>query len=245
VNDYRAIEAYPEYLSGAATLEWENPPTRNRARHFACSAAELAQAQGAFGGPVTSEALRRGLNRALARGITMARAAAAALRARPRSAQVNGLFRAAFGLLPSVVPSWRTSSAKWVDLGDLVALRIEAAARILDDGSLRYFCWGSAAHCPGCADPTRYRACMSIGRSLMCIGRRFWKWLRARRFNFMAGTLVHEALHIYFETVRHGPKRFRNANCYVFFMMRFNHQGLPPHLRSRCDDPGAAGILEA
>ena len=146
MNDYRAIEAYPEYLSGAATLEWENPPTRNRARHFACSAAELAQAQGAFGGPVTSEALRRGLNRALARGITMARAAAAALRARPRSAQVNGLFRAAFGLLPSVVPSWRTSSAKWVDLGDLVALRIEAAARILDDGSLRYFCWGSAAH---------------------------------------------------------------------------------------------------
>ena len=57
------------------------------------------------------------------------------------------------------MPAWRPVNASWRDLGGLVALRLERAAAILVGGHVRFFCWGSAAHCRECTgDPTSYRA---------------------------------------------------------------------------------------
>jgi hypothetical protein len=220
--------------------EWETTPASpapNRVRFFTCSAAERAKVEGVLGTSTTVAALRKGVDRAAARAVNNARRTAAALRARPRGARINRLFRAAFGVPATTVPSWRPKSATWSDLGDLVAIRLENAAKILDGGWIKYFCWGSATHCSECTGaPTTYRACSSWkGRYLICIGREFWTWFRHGRFARMAGTLLHEALHIYFRlTVGHGPRRLANANCYVLLAWRFNSQAMTPCLRERC-----------
>src|SRR5215472_2487442 len=236
----RTHNMHPRNLDEFATESVfpEMEATPDHVRHFTCSTADLAQVTPILGRPATRAALLAGVSRSVNRAIVMARAAAGALRPKPRSAHVTALFRSSFGALPTAVPSWRTPAAQWADLGELVALRLESAARILGDGSIRYFCWGSALHCPECTTlPTTYRACSSFqARSVICIGVQFWQWLRAGRFNFMASTLLHEALHIYFSfAAAHGahtslrsgaagPFRTVNANCYQSFVLRFNRR---------------------
>jgi hypothetical protein len=53
----------------------------------------------------------------------------------------------------------------------------------------------------------------------------------------MASTLIHEALHIYFEgLVMHGERggRYGNANCYERFVMTFNGLRVHPDTDAAC-----------
>jgi hypothetical protein len=208
----------------------------------------------------TAEDLRRGLATAVNLAIRRARGAAAALRAHPRSAAVERNFQDAFGVRSTFVPSWRTSGAGWKDLGELVAIRLAKAAKDLADGSITFSCWDDRnTVCTGnpengyrASTPIPGRRCVTgmAGPSKMCLGKRFWFWLFQRKFESMAAVLVHEALHDYFLCfIRHGgrggpdttapgggARRFRNANCYVLFMMRFAGKRLTPCLSERCHD---------
>jgi hypothetical protein len=236
---------------------WNNPSEEleyeARVSHFTCAPDQLAQLSTTLGTPVTVAGLRNGLGTAVARAITRARAAAAQLRKTPRSAGVVSLFFDAFGVRPNFVPSWRTSDAKWADSGELVAIRLESAAKNLADGSIRFFCWDYTQAVCGSA-PSSYRAATLSGQSRMCIGQQFWQWWRAGNFNSMAAVVIHESLHDYFArfgtrpgvihgsitTGAGGPFRFRNANCYVLFTMRLAGLPLTPCLRERCHDLNTA-----
>lgn len=236
-------------------------------RHFDCDPATferlLRRLRAEFPGRVvttTAEGLRSGLGAAVDLAVRRARAAAGALRARPRSAKVKSLFQDAFAVSPDFVPSWRTRDAGWADLGELVAIRLEDAANDLADGSIHFYCWNDARDiCKG--DLEKYRAetpghpggCVSgntPGPSKMCLGLEFWVWLIRGDFEKMAAVLIHEALHDFFmcfiihgsaagganvtSDTHGGPRRFRNANCYVVFMMGYAGKDLPECTRSRC-----------
>jgi hypothetical protein len=208
----------------------------------------------------TPEGLRRDLALAVAGAIKRARAAATVLRAHPRSSRVEKLFQDSFGVRSTFVPSWRTSGSSWADLGELVAIRLEKAAKDLADGSVTFSC--SDDQKTVCkSDPEGYRAATAPpptkcktgntpGTSKMCLGKRFWVWWMNRDLESMSAVLVHEALHDYFMCfILHGgtggpdttadgggPRRFRNANCYVLFMMRYASKPLTPCLSERCHD---------
>ncbi len=238
-------------------------------RHFMCDRETFARLAARMrqwfpGKTVTAKDLRHGLSQAVDRAITRARTAASALRAHPRSATVKSLFQDAFAVSPDFVPEWRTAGAKWADLGELVAIRLEDVAKDLGDGSITFFCWDDLKTiCQG-ADPeydyraaTAGRDCKATSPSQMCLGKDFWVWWSNGDFDSMAAVLVHEALHDFFMCfVVHGsstggpdftantgggPRRFRNANCYVLFMMRLAGKPLTACLRERCHDVEAHG----
>ncbi len=232
---------FPELEAPPARVGRPVARARRNVRHFTCSAADLTQIRAWLGTSPTCDQLRGGVETAVARIVPQTRRAVQALRARPRTAHTRQLFRAVFGVLPEAVPSWRTANSAWRDLGELVALRLERGIQILNGsdtrgGYIRYFARGSSTHCPECTgQPTTYRACSSFqGHYLICLGRPFWVWWRDRNFNAMGSTLLHEALHIYFNrTVAHA-RRFNNAACYQLFVSRIN--GITPNhcARERC-----------
>jgi hypothetical protein len=227
---------------GAPELEWEWEAERQLSptRLFSCSAAERTRVQTVVGRTVTVAQLRSAVLSAIAQSTREARATARALRARPRSAHTTATFRGVFNVPPTFVPAWRPAGASWRDLGDLVALRLERASGILAGGHMRLFCWGSAAHCPECTQsPTQYRACSSYrGRYHICLGSEFWRWWRAGRRGFMASTLLHEALHVYFRLQHHtaavGRPSVNNVYCYDTLVALFHRRAPKPGDRDRC-----------
>ena len=222
--------------------------------HFTCANDQLAQLRAVLATPVTVAALRGGLATAVRVAIKRANAAAAQLRKIPRSADVQRIFLDSFGVRTDFVPSWRASNSKWADSGELVAIRLESAAKNLAGGSMRYFCWDYTQVLCGAPGPTGYRAATLSGQSQMCIGQQFWQWWVGRNFESMAAVLIHEHLHDYFARFRKfmgvihgsrtsgqgGPLRFRNANCYVLFTMRLAGKPLTACLRERCHDLNTA-----
>lgn len=213
---------------------------RTRVRHFTCSDADIASVGGVgvVGRAVTGNELRAALEDAVGSALAAIRAAADALRRSRRTQAVRDLFCEAFGVLPKSVPSWRPAGKTW-DRGAVVRARFRYAAKLLDSGVIRYFCWGSAAHCPECTDaPDTYFACSSFGkRYVICLGAAFWRAFRDGDQATMASTLLHEALHIYFGTlIAHGGRggRFDNANCYERFVVLFNGLLLHPATDTAC-----------
>jgi hypothetical protein len=209
-------------------------------RLLSCTDAERARVAAVVGRPVSAAQLRGAVNTAATQAAREGRGAALALRARPRSAHTTQVFRSVFNVPPTFVPRWRPANAKWRDLGDLVALRLERAADILVGGHVRLFCWGSAVHCPECTGPpTQYRACSSyLGRYHICLGQPWWHWWRHGRRGFMASTLLHEALHIYFRLQHHtaavGRPSVNNVHCYDTFVALFHRREPKPDDRERC-----------
>ncbi|MGH8489140.1 MAG: hypothetical protein ACREXS_09835 [Gammaproteobacteria bacterium] len=211
---------------------------RTRVRHFTCSDADIASvsAESVVGRAVNGDELRAALEDAVGRALTAIRAAADALRRSRRTKAVRDLFCEVFGVLPEFVPSWRPAGKTW-DRGDVVRARFQFVAKLLDGRFIRYFCWGSAAHCPECTgQPETYFACSSFGkRYVICLGAGFWKAFRDGDQATMASTLLHEALHIYFGTlIAHGGGRFDNANCYERFVVLFNGLFLHPATDAAC-----------
>jgi hypothetical protein len=219
-----------------AELERQLSPTRL----FSCTDAERSQVRAVVGRPVTSLQLRTAVRTAIAQAVREARASARALRARPRTAHTTQAFRSVFNVPPTFTPSWRPANASWRDHGDLVALRLERAANILTGGHMRFFCWGSVAHCPECTrPPTTYRACSSYrGRYHICLGSEWWRWWRVGRRGFMASTLLHEALHIYFRLEHHraaiGRPSVNNVYCYDTLVALLHRRAPKPGDRDNC-----------
>jgi hypothetical protein len=222
--------------------EWEEELERQLSptRLLSCSPPERARVAAVVGRPVSAGEVRRAVGGAVAQATREARATARLLRMRPRSARTTQVFRAVFNVPPTFVPRWRPANATWRDLGDLVALRLERAAGILTGGHMRLFCWGSVAHCPECTQPpTAYRACSSYrGRYHICIGQEWWRWFRQRRRGFMASTLLHEALHIYFRLEHHraaiGRPSVNNVHCYDTLVALLHRRAPKPGDRDRC-----------
>ena len=239
----QASYALHEASVGGTTTS--KPPSR--ARYWTCSPAEHAKVEDALKMSVAPATLRSAVADAALRGAQLAWRAAAALQIStlrtvpPKRSRAEGIFRDAFGVYPDVVPAWRPAKASWANLGDLVAIRLNSAAKVLNGGEIRYYCWGSRAHCPECTGSpvTDYIACSSYkGLYRICLGRQFWWWWRDRQFDLMASTLLHEALHIYYG--RYGvahDKRVNNAHCYQVYVSQFN--GVP---MSRCRREQCLGL---
>jgi hypothetical protein len=196
-------------------------------KHFHCTPPDLAEVEKHLKISVSDQDLKAAVENAARNAVSWAWNAASALQMSPWSNRTKNLFRDAFGTFPECVPRWRPATAGWVDRGDLVAIRLNSTAKILFGGSIRYFCWGSSAHCPGCeADVATYFACISPSRYRICLGGRFWEAWRGRREHTLALTLLHEALHIYFTSIigreheKKGP--YGNAFCYELFVGLFS-----------------------
>ena len=207
-----------------------------RVRFFTCSSAERRQVERVAGRSVTEAELKTAVQAAAERAVEWTSKAAQALQQSPRVERTRQLFFEAFATNPETVPGWRPAGASWNDLGGLIAIRLSRAAKIIEGGWIKYFCWGSQAHCPECTrNPTRYIACSSFrGRYLICLGEHFWKMWRDGNTVGMASNFLHEALHIYFgRTVGHSGS-IGNASCYQRFVHRFNNLPLEPFRAQRC-----------
>lgn len=208
------------------------------ARRYVCSPAEEAAVEQALQISLARGALQSAVEQAAGDAISWIRHASSALQVSPRTDRTRQLFKEAFGTTPEFVPAWRSKSAKWIDRGDLVAIRLNAVARLLGGGWIRYFCWGDPARCPECSTkPPNYFACSSWGkRYVICLGRSFWKAWQGRDTATMASTLVHEGLHIYFgKLIAHGEKgRYGSADCYERFVIRMNDQFLHGATATAC-----------
>jgi hypothetical protein len=212
--------------------------TKTRVRYFTCTARDRENIENALGMSVLPNALREAAETAAGKAVSWLWNAGSTLQVSPRAARTSRLFCEAFGATPGFVPTWRPANAKWIDRGDLVAIRLQSAARILDSGWIRYYCWGSKKHCPECSSqPPNYFACSSwVGRNVICLGTAFWRAWRDRDEATPASTLVHEVLHIYFgRLIAHGEKgRYGNANCYERFAMLINDQFLHSATDTSC-----------
>lgn len=222
------------FLDREHEYETQLSPTRL----FSCSETERARVAAVLGrAGVTVAQLRNAVSVSIAQARREATGAARLLRALSRTTRTTDVFRGVFNVPPTFVPDWRPANARWRDLGDLVAIRLDRAAAILSGGHMHLFCWGSNAHCPECTDAaTSYRACSSYrGSYRICIGQEWWQWFRQGYHGFMASTLLHEALHVYFVLEHHraaiGRPSVNNMYCYDTLVAR---------LHSRTPKPGDA-----
>ena len=207
-------------------------------RRYGCSAADQRAIENALQMSLPQGALRTAVDNAATEAISAIRHASGTLQLSPRSDRTRLLFKEAFGTTPEFVPTWRTKSAKWVDRGDLVAIRLNAVAKLLSGGWIRYFCWGDPKNCPECSStPPNYFACSSWGKQyVICLGKAFWTAWKNRDTDTMASTLIHESLHIYFgKLIAHGAKgRYGSADCYERFVMRITNRFLHSATASAC-----------
>ncbi|HEY0078669.1 MAG TPA: hypothetical protein VGB73_08485 [Pyrinomonadaceae bacterium] len=231
---------FRDYREAESAIQYETPPRGRRGgrgrrpllRSLACSPTDLSTVQGIVGRPVTVDDIRAAIERAVERGVSSAQNAARALRQSPRQANTLRAFQEAFGVTPETVPRWRNSSDRWKDLGELVAQRLESAARILGGGSIRYYCW--TCPYPGWNPRTMRAGAPSNGRYEICLGQPFFESWRDRMYSLMAGSLLHEALHIYFpRTVEH-EKRVGNSHCFQVFVALYNRHPLYRCKREQC-----------
>lgn len=225
--------------SGGFALHGVGPlpvaPARRRIRHFQCLPNELPDVRAVTRPDITVEEMRDALEHAAEQAVSLLRHAAEALRRGRRTPEIRAHFCECFGVMPEFVPSWRPPGQTW-DRGGVVRTRLLRAAEILDGGFIRYFCWNGRTHCdPDCAPSTEHFAC--FGKYRVCLGQSFWEAVRDAHPTNPALTLLHEALHIYFEgLVVHGERggSFGNAFCYERFVLRANGLDIPPGTDDRC-----------
>lgn len=214
--------------------------TQVSAANFACSPTDYAFLTSVLRKAFPVAALRDAVNSAAARAVMLAGNAAVSLDGPNRTAASRVAFCSCFGVVPEFVPTWRAGlpgAVRWRDLGELVAIRLRKAAKILDGGCIRYFCWGKSAYCRGCTRPAQtYYACTSLGRYAICLGGAFWRAWLAGNLVDSDFTLLHEALHIYFKKSVQDAGRTGNANCYENFAACINR--LPISRGSACS-PGS------
>ena len=156
-------------------------------------------------------------------------------------------FREAFGTTPEFVPTWRPAGATW-DMGAVVRERLRCAAKKMSDGSIEWVAWGPGS-CPYRWDwAARPAWAVVVGnRSRICLGQPFWGAAGRADNAEMAVTLLHECLHIYFDTMhRHDQERwaFNTPTCYERYVLICNGIPIPPAVTcpsklagSRCPGP--------
>ncbi len=98
---------------------------------FSCSEAGRKKIEAIVGRTVSEDDLRKAIHGAIDKAASLAAKAIGNLRSATRSSTTRELLLEVFGTFPEAVPTWRAASAEWTDLGELVAWRLERAARIL------------------------------------------------------------------------------------------------------------------
>jgi hypothetical protein len=217
--------------------EMEAPkPPPPKVRQFTCSTGDLGTIRGLTKPSATSNDLKAAVEAAANTAVSWLWKAAGSLRISPRSAKTIKLFKEAFVKAPDWQPPWKPAKVSWVDFGDLIAVRLLAAAKILNGGHIKYFCYGDAKHCPKCTgSPTGYISCSSWGKTYtICLGDEFWKDWHSGNLDSLASNLIHEALHIYFGTTVAHSGRSGNASCYQRFVSEINGRVLLDRLKTRC-----------
>ena len=220
-------------------------PNTVAVRKLRCTAADLAAISGVVGRPVSAAEARTAITTSVEQAVQLLLNAARPL-SRPRPAVGTDArvmlwqhFQDAFAVSPDFVPSWRPAGAQW-DRGSVVRERLRCAARILSNGSIRYRCWGPLS-CRDFAEPwvPEDWARVRSGELRICLGESFWRAFGNRRDDDLASTILHEALHIYFGSIRdpeerrrHGP--FAIAACYERFVLLMNRIELPQYVRDNC-----------
>jgi len=210
-------------------------PSRKRVSIFTCSASDHKKLEESLKMSVPIANLKSAIEDAADTAISWAYNAIARLRVSPRTAATINTFKNCFVKPPDWQPPWKTNAMKWIDFGDLIATRLEDAAKILNGGWIKYNCIENAAHCPECASLSTYWACSSFkGKYVICLGKDFWEAWKSRDFDSLAITLLHEALHIYFrKTVAHSG-RSGNAYCYERFVLTVNNRTIPKIVTDSC-----------
>ncbi|MGH9219813.1 MAG: hypothetical protein ACRD1W_10960 [Vicinamibacterales bacterium] len=149
-------------------------------------------------------------------------------------------FRDAFGTAPEFVPTWRPAGQTW-DIGGVVRERLRCAAKIMSEGDIEFVAWGPGS-CPFAFDwTTRPWAVVQGGRYRICLGQSFWDAAGRAETEEMAITILHECLHIYFDTIRHRLERwaFNTATCYERYVFLCNGIPIPPAITCPSKAPGA------
>lgn len=148
---------------------------------------------------------------------------------------MRGRFRDAFGTTPEFIPRWRPAGQSW-DMGAIVRERLRCAAKIMAEGDIEFVAWGPGS-CPFAFDwATRPWAVVIGGRSRICLGQTFWHAAGQADSEGMATTILHECLHIYFDTIRHRLERwaYNTATCYERYVLLCSGIPIPPSVDVPC-----------
>ena len=140
-------------------------------------------------------------------------------------------FRDAFGYAPEYVQP----GEGW-EAGEMVRERLRCAAKIMAEGDIEFVAWGPGS-CPWRRDwSKRIWAVVQPGRYRICLGQVFWHAAGRGDSEEMATTLLHECLHIYFDTIRHRRERwaFNTATCYERYVLLCNGIDIPPSVNVPC-----------
>jgi hypothetical protein len=150
-------------------------------------------------------------------------------------------FRDAFGRNPEFVPGFRPAGQTW-DIGAVVRERLRCAAKIMSEGDIEFVAWGPGS-CPFGRWAKRPWAVVQAGRYRICLGQTFWEAAGNADFGGTATTILHECLHIYFDTIRHKLERwaFNTATCYERYVLLCNGYPIPDDVGKPCPSkiPGA------
>jgi hypothetical protein len=234
---YRGVDAGAQQVNGLGACV---VPTTVSVRNLLCTNADLAAISAVVGRAVSSAEARKAITDAVEGAVRLLLNAAQPL-SHPRPTSGPGVimrqnFQEAFAVLPEFVPTWRPAGAKW-DRGAVVRERLRCATRILSNGSIRYRCWGPLS-CRDFSTPWTpdHWARVRAGELRICFGAAFWRDFRDGRTTELASTILHEAIHIYFETVRDTRERgpFGLAACYERFVLLMNGLPLPDFVRDEC-----------
>ena len=152
-------------------------------------------------------------------------------------------FRDAFGTAPEFVPTWRPAGERW-DIGAVVRERLRCAAKIMSEGHIEFVAWGPLS-CPFAVDwSDEPWAAVLGGRSRICLGQAFWQAAGRVDTEGMATTLLHECLHIFFDTMHHERLErwpFNTTTCYERYVLLCSGIPIPPDVDEPCPSklPGA------
>lgn len=192
-----------------------------------------------LGRDATVAEVRTIITDAVRRAVVLIARAAAPLR-RPRAGGAAGeamrlRFRDAFGTAPEFIPTWRPAGQTW-DRGAVVRERLRCAAKIMSEGDIEFVCWGPGS-CPfEFAWDAGTWAVVLPGQYRICLGARFWRASREGDVDGLATTLLHECLHIYFDTIRHELERgpYNTAACYERYVLLANRLPVPAAVSTPC-----------
>ena len=230
-----------EQRLGATGLGLCVVPKEVTIRKLVCTDADLAAIGAEMGkgrGLVIRE-VRIALEDAVRRALVLIERAESQLK-KPRDTGQAGdamrqRFRDAFGTAPEFVPTWRPAGQTW-DMGGVVRERLRCAAKIMSEGDIEFVAWGPGS-CPFTFDWTkRLWAVVESGRFRICLGQAFWRAAGRVDTEGMATTLLHECLHIYFDTIRHSQEKwaYNVATCYERYVLLCSGIPIPPAVNVPC-----------
>lgn len=213
-----------ELVIGPASMVWKLP-------HLHCTKGHLDKVSAAMGRPVTRAEVKQAILKAGEQGQNLAVEAWFKLHDKKLPADVEQLFKAAFGVASTARPSGSATS-----MHSIVAARYKAAIRKLGDDAVRVSCWGWPWG--GITDdrPEAYFANSVPGRHGIALGKLFWVAFKDGDTTSLAAIMLAKALSINYYKMRFGAQTPRTVrtSCYVRFAILSAGQQVPAWVEARC-----------